>query len=68
MTNYQVIIIFYIIIIIIIFIIGEWYGPSTISLVLRDIAKVHRCNYNGEIEIYVTQGILNYYTTNTIII
>ena len=33
---------------------GEWYGPSTAALVLRDIAEVHYRLYEGELRVYVT--------------
>ncbi len=35
---------------------GEWYGPSTASYVLRDLSKIHRLRYQGEIAVMVTQG------------
>jgi hypothetical protein len=35
---------------------GEWYGPSTASLVLRDLCKLHRRIYQGPLEILVTQN------------
>eukprot|EP01035_Chromulina_nebulosa_P018900 gene18900-24700_t len=35
---------------------GEWFGPSTIALVLRDITEIHRRKYYGELAIYVTNG------------
>ena len=35
---------------------GEWFGPSTAALVLRDLTKLHRRNYGGTLEILVTQG------------
>ena len=35
---------------------GEWFGPSTAALVLRDLTKLHRKNYGGSLEILVTQG------------
>jgi hypothetical protein len=35
---------------------GEWHGPSTASLVLRDLSKIHRLRYQGEIAVLVTQS------------
>ena len=35
---------------------GEWFGPSTAALVLRDLTKLHRRKYGGPLEILVTQG------------
>lgn len=35
---------------------GEWYGPSTAALVLRDLAKLHHRKYRGPIEVFVCQG------------
>ena len=35
---------------------GEWFGPSTALLVLRDLAKLHRSRYGGEIELYIASG------------
>lgn len=41
---------------------GEWYGPSTAALVLRDLARLHRRKYRGPLEIYVTNGDTIYIT------
>ena len=35
---------------------GEWFGPSTAALVLRDLTKLHRRKYGGPLEILVSQG------------
>lgn len=35
---------------------GEWFGPSTAALVLRDLTKLHRSKYGGPLEVLVTQG------------
>lgn len=35
---------------------GEWFGPSTAALVLRDLAKLHRAKYNGTLEILIAEG------------
>ena len=35
---------------------GEWFGPSTAALVLRDLTKLHRSKYGGSLEVLVTQG------------
>lgn len=34
---------------------GEWWGPSTASYVLRDLARVHRMAYHGPVAVHVTQ-------------
>ena len=35
---------------------GEWFGPSTAALVLRDLTRLHRSKYGGTLEVLVTQG------------
>ena len=35
---------------------GEWFGPSTAALVLRDLTRLHRNKYGGTLEVLVTQG------------
>jgi hypothetical protein len=35
---------------------GEWYGPSTVSLVMRDLARLHRRVYGGPLEVLVANG------------
>ena len=35
---------------------GEWFGPSTAALVLRDLTKLHRSKYGGPLEVLVTSG------------
>jgi hypothetical protein len=42
--------------------IGEWYGPSTASLVLRDLTRLHRRKYGGPVEAHVTTGDTIYIT------
>lgn len=41
---------------------GEWYGPSTAALVLRDLSHLHRVKYGGQVEVMVTQGDVIYIT------
>mmetsp|Transcript_6093 Transcript_6093/g.9961 ORF Transcript_6093/g.9961 Transcript_6093/m.9961 type:complete len:582 (+) Transcript_6093:144-1889(+) len=41
---------------------GEWYGPSTASLVLRDLTRLHRRKYHGPVEAHVTTGDTIYVT------
>lgn len=41
---------------------GEWYGPSTASLVLRDLTRLHRRKYHGPVEAHVTTGDTIYIT------
>ena len=41
---------------------GEWYGPSTASLVLRDLTRLHRRKYRGPVEAHVTSGDTIYIT------
>ena len=41
---------------------GEWFGPSTASLVLRDLTRLHRRKYHGPIEAHVTTGDTIYVT------
>jgi len=35
---------------------GEWFGPSTAALVLRDLAKLHRTSYGGSLEVLIAEG------------
>jgi Peptidase family C54 len=35
---------------------GEWFGPSTAALVLRDLSRLHHRKYGGQLEVLVTQG------------
>ena len=35
---------------------GEWFGPSTAALVLRDLAKLHRASYGGSLEVLIAEG------------
>lgn len=35
---------------------GDWFGPSIALLVLRDLAKLHRLKYGGELELYIANG------------
>lgn len=39
---------------------GEWFGPSTAALALKDMAKLHRRKYGGPLEILVTQSEVIY--------
>lgn len=41
---------------------GEWYGPSTASLVLRDLTRLHRRKYGGPVEVHVANGDVIYIT------
>lgn len=41
---------------------GEWYGPSTASLALRDLTRLHRRKYRGPVEAHVTSGDTIYIT------
>ncbi|CAH0475125.1 unnamed protein product [Peronospora belbahrii] len=34
---------------------GEWYGPTTAAQVLRDLVNLHRCEFGGEVAMYVPQ-------------
>jgi hypothetical protein len=34
---------------------GEWFGPSTVSYVLRDLAALHCTKYQGQVTVLVTQ-------------
>lgn len=34
---------------------GEWYGPTTAALVLRDLVNLHRREFGGKIAMYVPQ-------------
>lgn len=35
---------------------GEWFGPSTVSYVLRDLATLHCTKYQGQVTVLVTQS------------
>lgn len=34
---------------------GEWYGPTTAALVLRDLVNLHRREFGGRVAMYVPQ-------------
>lgn len=40
--------------------IGEWFGPSTVALVLRDLSRLHRRLYGGPLEVLVCHGNVLY--------
>lgn len=41
---------------------GEWFGPSTAALVLRDLVRVYQRHLRGKLAVYVTRGDVIYQT------